>query len=134
MAGVFLSSQAIDRVPARTLAELLHTRAFRIDSSPRHPSDGPDVRWGDWYTTGLINALRGAQIAVLVVDDGWDSSTWMAEEARLAFALLGDSAVFFWNPNDVQVRAAGMLPFLKARLPDDPAVAAARIEEILLAR
>jgi hypothetical protein len=118
MPSVFLSSQAIDRRPARTLAAALVVSGIRVESSPRNPLDGEDSRWTDWYSTGLPQAIRGVDVAVLVLDEGWDSATWMAEEARLAFVLLGDDAVLYWNPNNVSVRAAGMLPYLKTRLPD----------------
>jgi hypothetical protein len=118
MSGVFISSQAIDRNPARTLIEVLRSLGLPLEVSPRNPLDGPDARWVDWYSTGLASALRAVDVAVLVLGEGWDSASWMAEEARVAFALLNPECVLFWNPNDVQVRAAGMLPYLKTRLPD----------------
>jgi hypothetical protein len=131
MSGVFLSSQAIDRLPARALADALRARGLPVQSSPRNPLDGEDSRWVDWYATGLANAIRGVKVVVLVVDGGWDSSTWMGEEARLAFELLGADAVLFWNPNNVPVRAAGMLPYLKRRLPDAISDAIADIQEFV---
>jgi hypothetical protein len=131
MAGVFLSSQAIDRCPARTLIDALRTSGVRVECSPRNPLDGEDSRWTDWYSTGLPNAIRGVDVVVLVLDEGWDSATWMAEEARLAFAFLGAEAVLFWNPNLVSVRAAGMLPYLKTRLPDEISDAVARLRSFV---
>jgi hypothetical protein len=118
MSGVFLSSQAIDRPPAQTLADALLASGIRVELSPRNPLDGEDSRWADWYSTGLPHTIRSVDVAVLVLDEGWDSATWMAEEARLAFALLGAAGVLFWNPHNVMVRAAGVLPYVNTRLPD----------------
>jgi hypothetical protein len=133
MPGVFLSSQALDRAPARALAEALHSAGVGLECSPTNPVDGEDSRWANWYSAGLARAIRASDAAVLVLDEAWDSSTWMAEEAHQALTLLGADAVFFWNPNNVQVRAVGMLPFLKTRLPDPVAEAVASLSAFLSA-
>jgi hypothetical protein len=115
---VFLSSQAMERSIARKLADTLRTAGMTVRGSPRNPLHGDDPRWADWYSAGLPSLVRSCDVAVIIVDEGWDSSTWMAEEARVAFALLGADAVFFWNPSNIRVHAAAMLPYLRTRLPD----------------
>jgi hypothetical protein len=131
MVRVFLSSQAVDRDPARALADALQAAGVSVEHSPGNPIDGLDDRWSDWYGVGLPTAIRESQVAVLVLDTVWDSSSWMAEEARLAFAHLGADRVFFWNPGNVTVRASGMSPYLRTRLPDDISSAVTKLRSLL---
>jgi len=59
---------------------------------------------------------------VVVVDAGWDSSSWMAEEAHLALEATGmDRRLrgYFWNPERHHVTAAGVVGYLKEELPTD---------------
>jgi hypothetical protein len=115
---MFVSTQAISRSPAHDLVEALRAAGVQVAHSPRNPADGPDDAWTTWYALGLREALRGAGIAVLVVDEAWSSSTWMAQESDAAFSELGPDRVAFWNPTRTAVTALGMLRYLKARLPD----------------
>jgi hypothetical protein len=82
--------------------------------------DGSDSRWDTWYDVGLPATIERCDIFVIVVDQGWDSSTWMAIEAAAGFVLLADgpaARTFFWNPEAIAVDAAGMTPYLKHELP-----------------
>jgi hypothetical protein len=57
---------------------------------------------------------------VVVLVAGWDSSTWMAEEANYALTMprvVAPLPGFFWNPTRVSVRARGMVGYLKTELP-----------------
>jgi hypothetical protein len=115
--AIFVSSQSVDQNPARLLIDALATASLRVDHSPSNPLDRDDDRWPDWYEKGLRAALRGCRLFVIVVDAGWDSSSWMAQEAQSARESRMDS--FFWNPTRVSVRAKGMTPYLKVELPVD---------------
>jgi hypothetical protein len=68
----------------------------------------------------LIATLRRCSLFVIIVDPVWDSSTWMGEEAHAALEshlMVPHLPAFFWNPDRVAVRAAGMVRYLKAELP-----------------
>ena len=101
----------------------LKQNGFRTSHSPRNPLDGDDSRWHDWYEKGLDEAIKESQSFVIVVDRGWDSSTWMAIEAdqalRKAKASGGYYLMVYWNPNNIEVKAKGMLGYLKDRLPNE---------------
>ena len=93
-----------------------------MNHSPRNPLDGDDRRWADWYQRGLQEAIKESQSFVIIVDRGWDSSTWMGIEAdeglRKARASGGNYVMAYWNPNNIEVKAKGMLGYLKDRLPN----------------
>jgi hypothetical protein len=77
--------------------------------------------------------LEKASIFIAVIDPAWDSSTWMAHEANEATRLLGAGRMrkmYYWNPEHVQVKAAGMAPYLKERLPDNKDVLISTLREI----
>jgi TIR domain len=117
---VFVSCQAVDRKPAGDLIRELRMAGIEVEHSPRNPLDGNDPRWEGWYQAGLAAAIGGCDVFVIVVDDGWDSSTWMAIEADAALAVpQGGSPLrlFFWNPEATTVKAAGMVRYLKHELP-----------------
>jgi len=123
--AVFVSSQAIDSEPARTLIAGLRALGVAVEHSPSHPAHRNDRRWSDWYGSGLPRALARCSVFVAVVDVGWDASTWMGEEAHAAQALRS----FFWNPEGRVVTAPGMLPYLREPLPSDLSAALARLRE-----
>ena len=117
---VFVSCQSIDRKPANSLVRGLLSAGVEVAHSPCNPLDGSDERWASWYEDGLRKALDGCDAFVIVVDEGWDSSTWMAIEAETAIGLAARFSIkriLFWNPESVVVKANGMLPYLKIPLP-----------------
>jgi hypothetical protein len=118
VARIFVSSQAVDGPPAVHLIEALRAGGLEVVHSPRNPADGSDGAWPTWYARGLREAVAGADVAVLVVDQVWESSTWMGEESQVALAELGPDRVAFWNPARVAVTSPAMRAYLKARLPD----------------
>jgi hypothetical protein len=114
---VFVSSQSVDAANARTLIQHLMASGLAVDHSPRNPLDGDDPRWHDWFKKGLPAAVAAADCFVIVIDGGWDSSTWMGEEAHIA--SVSGLPMYYWNPAGIQVKAKGMLPYLKRKLSDD---------------
>ena len=55
-----------------------------------------------------------------VVDEAWDSSTWMAEEFHVAMNSEDGAKVkktYYWNPSNLPVTAAGMMPYLHSEIP-----------------
>jgi len=64
--------------------------------SPKNPLDGEDSRWNKWYASGLSTLLARCDRFVVVLDQGWDSSTWIGQEASLAFEQ--NLETFYWNP------------------------------------
>src|SRR5689334_2646354 len=98
--AVFVSSQRVDRDPARELIRRLLTTGIGVEHSPSNPLDREDARWSDWYHEGLFAALRRCRLFVIVLDAGWDSSTWMGTEAHAALesSRAGTQLeAFFWN-------------------------------------
>jgi hypothetical protein len=132
MQRIFVSSQSVDQSPAKKLIEELRTAGMFIEHSPRNPADGEDTRWPSWYDSGLEQVIESSELAVLVIDRGWACSCWMGEEARIAFKKLGPNRVLFWNPEQIEVSARGMQPYLVLRLPDDLSVAVGDIRTRLL--
>jgi hypothetical protein len=117
---VFVSSHAVSHKPANGLIRGLQRAGVEVGHSPLNPLDGIDPRWEHWYESGLAVALSGCNAFVIVVDAGWDSSTWMAIEAHTGMKVLEDGSragAYFWNPEAIVVQAAGMLPYLKQELP-----------------
>ncbi len=125
---VFVSAYDVDARPACLLIVRLGELGVSVDHSPR-PDPAVDDRWSDWYAHGLRAALVQAHAAVVVIDEVWDSSTWMAEEARVATDRADRDGMryFTWNPSDVDVKAAGMIPYLRNLLPANLKDAADRI-------
>jgi hypothetical protein len=115
--NVFVSSQRIDSPNAQRLLRRLTAAGLAVDHSPRNPLDADDPRWRDWYRNGLPAAITATDCFLIVVDGGWDCSTWMGEEAHLA--EISDLPMYFWNPEHIHVK--GMLRYLKRQLPDDSA-------------
>jgi hypothetical protein len=85
--------------------------------------------------TGMTRAWRLnfliAPRSSLLMDDVWDSSSWMAEEASFGIERSDGARIqnaFYWNPDMVTVAAAGMVGYLKEALPIglDQAVAVLR--------
>ncbi len=111
---VFVSSQAVSRGPASDLIQALRDAGAHVEHSPINPRDGGDARWGSWYAN-LRDVLAGSDVFVAVLDEAWDSSSWLATESEAALHLQVRSA--FWNPSGVQVAAAGVQPYLSCELP-----------------
>ncbi len=115
--NVFVSTQRIDSPNARSLLRRIAAAGLAVDHSPRNPLDGDDPRWRNWYKTGLPAAIAAADCFLIVIDGGWDSSTWMGEEAHVA--EMSALPMYFWNPDRLHVK--GMLRYLKRQLPDNSA-------------
>ncbi len=115
----FVSTQRVDGEPAASLVLRLQSEGWKVLHSPRNPLDGEDRRWADGYKRGLPEALTAADVFIAVIDEGWDSSTWMGEEAHQAMELKLVSRCCYWNPHGLVVRARGMVPYLRSKLPDD---------------
>lgn len=77
--------------------------------------DGDDPRWRDWYEAGLPAAIGRCEVFVAVVDRGWDSSTWMGQEADTASK--SGLTLLYWNPDRLLVKARGMVAYLREELP-----------------
>jgi hypothetical protein len=119
--NIFVSSQNIDEPHTDALIKGLQASGFKVNHSPRNPIHGYDFRWANWYETGLQVSLATTNIFIIAVDVGWDSSTWMAIEADLAFRLLGNGNIeqlYYYNPLHIRVKAKGALPYLNKQLPD----------------
>jgi hypothetical protein len=118
---VFVSSQIVDRWPAGDLIQALRRVGVGVEHSPRNPRDGKDSRWRNWYSETLLTTLDRCDALVIVVEPGWDSSTWMASEAQAALApgRRTEQKAFFWNPGGTRVTAAGMVGYLRVELPSD---------------
>ena len=136
-ARVFVSSQAVDRHPASELIAELQKRGVQLERSPSNPLHAKDPRWEDWLEGGLAAALRRCGVFVVVVDAGWDSSSWMGEEAHLALEARGSIMPlrgFFWNPEGMRMTAAGMVRHLREELPIDSEKAAAVLVSVARGR
>ena len=117
---VFVSCQAVDGDSCSRLIRALRSAGVDVDHSPKNPADGHDPRWTGWYAQGLAAAIAGRDVSVIVLDVGWDSSTWMMIEAEALFGAASASPerrVFFWNPDGIIIRAG--LRYLKDELPQD---------------
>jgi len=127
MKTLFVSCQDIDATQAQELIQALRNKGFAVEHSPRNPMDGEDERWGSWYDDLLPETVQRANAFVIVVDRGWDSATWMAIEADEATGRLRNQPalpMYYYNPQEINVKAAGMLPYLKELLPNDATEAA----------
>ena len=84
--------------------------------------DGEDPRWQDWYGEGLAAELDKADAFIAVIDEAWDSSTWMGTEAQMALDRMQAGSIkrmYFFNPDGVTVAPEGMRRYLKEPLPED---------------
>jgi hypothetical protein len=134
---VFVSSQSVDNKPASVLIAGLRNAGLEVEHSPSTPQDREDERWADWYHQGLARTLSMCSAFVIVIDSGWDSSTWMAMEAREAIEKTSATPriqSFFWNPEGLHVTARGMLQYLKNELPPDVSEAIKRLRAVMAAR
>ena len=120
MKNIFVSAYSIDKPPASTLIAALRLKGIAVEHSPRNPDDRADLKWKDWYNSGLAEALKRSDRFVVVIDEAWDSSSWMAEECHQAINSKNASRTkktYYWNPYNVKVLAIGMAPYLKTELP-----------------
>jgi hypothetical protein len=66
----------------------------------------------------LATAIAACEVFVIVVDYGWDSSTWMAIEAEEACSHPDRGPrCLYWNPDSFRVTAAGAVRYLVRELP-----------------
>ena len=126
---VFISSPEATGSRAGELISALRSVGVHVEHSPDPSgSSAVDPRWRGWYPvsaagpgsdseSGIARALDASDACVIVLNSWWDSSTWMAIEADEALARLGDGKLLYWNPDAVEVRSAGMLPYLRTALP-----------------
>ena len=119
MTTVFVSSCTIDSGHPSALVNKLRADGFEVLHSP-----GKDqhVNWGDWYKRDSLNALDRTDVFIVAVTENWQFSTWMQHEAWEAEKRLRAGRIqrmLFYNPENIEVTANGMLPFLNQRLPDD---------------
>ena len=90
--------------------------------SPRNPSDGEDDRWRNWYDKSCREEMEQAEIFITVISSGWDCSTWMGIEGHEALKLMEAGKIrkmYFYNPEHIEVKAEGMVPYMKEELPDN---------------
>ena len=128
---VFVSSQVVDRWPARDLIVALRQAGFEVEHSPSNPLDREDLRWRNWYGEALASAMDRSDVFVVVLEPGWDSATWMAVEAEagLTPGRKTERNAFVWNPDGITVKAAGMIGYLRSELPRELGAAVARLRE-----
>ncbi|HEY9683616.1 MAG TPA: hypothetical protein V6C89_20340 [Drouetiella sp.] len=86
MKKVFVSCQAIDEKEAQDFLHGLIKAGFEVQHSPDPPSHGNDPAWEGWYEKRLSETVARADYFVVVVDRGWDSSTWMGIEGEAALS------------------------------------------------
>jgi len=126
---LFVSCQCIDAEPAQIFIEQLRLNGFTVEHSPRNPADGVDERWNDWYERSLAETISRSLAFIIILDRGWDCSTWMAIEADEANGgpdRRPPMPMFFYNPMAIKVskQAIGMHRYLKEELPTDAKTAA----------
>ena len=116
-----MSSEVIDRYPAKDLIAGLREAGFEVDHSPSNPLDRDDPRWANWYAEGLPKAMDQCDAFVVALERHWDSATWMGIEGEEALKAGRRTAeqMFVWNPEGITVHAAGMIRYLQAELPRD---------------
>lgn len=138
----FVSAYFSSQPPAATMIHHLRELGHRVEHSPQPPEGASiDPRWEGWYPEsgqspgsdsrcGLGVALNEVDACVIVIDQAWDSSTWMAIEADEALARLGVARLFCWDPDQYRPQARGMFRYLNRPLPEDVAEAAATLVEL----
>jgi hypothetical protein len=129
---LFLSCQDIDDSSAQSFIQALKSLGFATEHSPSNPIRGIDKRWNAWYSTELLNTLSKVNAFIVLLDNGWDSSTWMAIEGEAALGLAQPLPMYVYNPLEIKVSAKVMLPYLKELLPSDPAQAAEYLADKIL--
>jgi hypothetical protein len=120
--SIFISCQDIDSPYVERLFAALREVALPFFHSPPNPMRRPDAAWVNWYDQGLPATLARTSGFLIVIDSGWDSSTWMGIEAHTAIARISGEHLRFFafvNPNQTLVRARGMLPYLREEFPSD---------------
>ena len=95
--------------------------------SPLNPASGTDPLWKNWYSSELENQLKQCNTFIIVVDQGWESSTWMATEAETAKLL--NLSFAYWNPLNITKISLGMQSYLKNQLPINLSDATVKIAE-----
>lgn len=126
---IFVSAPDVREPPAADLVRALRAAGAEVEQSP---AGGDDPRFGDWYDTGLLAAVRRCDALVIVPITWWDGSTWMATEADAGLKrALSDQEFDFcaWSPGGIQPpqREYGMYVHYVGRaaaLPPDPHEAA----------
>ncbi|BDI30161.1 hypothetical protein CCAX7_22120 [Capsulimonas corticalis] len=87
---IFVSSERVNEEHVALLIHRLRSEDFHVMHSPRNPLDGKDPRWADWYNWDDLDASRleieigQADMFIVGVTAGWDSSTWMMMELSAA--------------------------------------------------
>ncbi|HSJ01703.1 MAG: hypothetical protein ACAI34_19545 [Verrucomicrobium sp.] len=130
---VFVSSQAVDRLPAALLIQCLREHGIEVEHSPSNPAHNHDPRWRNWYGVGLSEAISRCDLVVVVVDFGWSSSTWMAIEADAALFgtdIAPPSPMVYWDPDGIKVDSIGMICYLRSEIPRDLAAAVDAIKKL----
>jgi asparagine N-glycosylation enzyme membrane subunit Stt3 len=124
---IFISTCISDSDELQAFANQLKNKCFKVDYSP-DPDLKKDDRWSNWYNwkdpnnSGLSKSIENCDIFMIYINSWWDSSSWMAEEARRglqAYQARKIQSYYFYNPDNIEVKAAGMLPYLKEPLPKD---------------
>ena len=119
MKTIFVSAYNVDKPPASDLIAALQAKGVSVENSPSNPADKSDPKWKKWYDEGLMATLENCDTFVAVITDVWDS-TWMAIECQTAMNLYSASQLtnyHYWNPQNVSVTAAGLVPYLNSELP-----------------
>ena len=127
----FVSCCAIDQHPASDLVRAIRELGIVVEHSPIPPDRGSDPRWNNWYQIGCSEMIAKCNAFVIVVDRAWDSSTWMGHESWCAMQdpkRPKTPKCFYWDPNNVEPKAPGMIQYLKERLPNAPILAASLLE------
>jgi hypothetical protein len=75
--NVFVSSCIVGEAGADALIVALRAGGHHVRHSPRHDGD-----FSDWYDRRLGETIGSCQVAIIVVDYVWNSSTWMGIEAE----------------------------------------------------
>jgi lipoate-protein ligase A len=125
---VFISSQAVDSKNVQDIIHAIRSTGIEVEHSPRNPIHGEYPRWTDWYSSGLATTIIGCDLLVIIIDLGWDSSTWMGIEAEAWRARWAGQLphAFYWNPQSISV-GIGMTHYLKEELPKELNAAVKRI-------
>jgi hypothetical protein len=106
MSTLFISCEQVDSPHAQALIQKLQQKGIIVSHSPRNPFDGDDERWCDWYDGRGQAEIGKADVFVVVVTAGWDSSTWMSFEATEALKGLQQGCIrqmFHYNPQNIKI-------------------------------
>ncbi|MCU0238595.1 MAG: toll/interleukin-1 receptor domain-containing protein [Pyrinomonadaceae bacterium] len=108
--NIFISSENIDSQLTQSLLSRLKEEKIEVFHSPKKPN-------GDWYNIGFNKKIEKVGLFIAVISKYWDSSTWMQHEIHYASLFLKSNKLYFWNPENNQVKALGMIGYLKNELP-----------------